>query len=218
MTLLLKMTTDNIFRVSVRNGRNNKIHIFLNDEYSLTVDSTYWFSSEWCTKKEIDAEEFDLLKEEIENRRAWNNALDLLSIRSHSQKELVQKLRRKYSQNAAELAAKKAVGLGLLDDESFAEMYARELLERKKYGISRIKNELRLKGISHQIIESTISSLDIDAKESIISLVERKYARKLGDEKGRRNVVAALQRLGYSYSDIMSALNEISECEEYEEW
>ena len=63
-----------------------------------------------------------------------------------------------------------------------------------------------------------ISSLDIDAKESIISVIERKYSRKISDEKGRRNVIAALQRMGYSYSDIKSALCEFGESDEYEEW
>ena len=163
---------------------------------------------------------FEELKEEIAYRRAWLNALDLISMRSHSKKELVTKLRRKYSQNTAEAVAEKAAELGLIDDEAFAEMYARELIERKKYGISRVKNELRLKGISSHIIESVLLSLDIDSKESIINLVERKYARKLSDEKGRRQVFAALQRLGYSYSDIKSALNEFDmsdECEDFYE-
>lgn len=205
-------------KLSVKNGRNNKIHIFLDDEYSLTVDSEYWYTSPWCIKKEIDEEEKEELAEEIECRRAWNNALDLLSVRSHSQKELVGKLRRKYSQNAAELAAQKAVELGLLDDEAFAEMYARELIERKKYGLVRVKNELKLKGISSHIIESVLFSIDIDAKESIINLVNRKYARKLTDEKGIRSVIAALQRLGYSYSDIKSALREFDAPEEFDEW
>lgn len=206
-------------KLSVKNGRNNKIHIFFDEEYSLTVDSEYWYTSQWCVKKEIDEEEISLLKEEIEVRRAWLNALDLLSIRSHSKKELVMKLRRKYSQSTAELTAEKAEGLGLLDDEAFAEMYANELLQRKKYGISRIKNELRLKGIDSDIIESVVYSLDIDAKESIINLINRKYLRKLDDEKGRRNVIASLQRLGYSYSDIVAALRQVSDADdEYEEW
>ncbi len=206
-------------KLSVKNGRNNKIHIFFDEEYSLTVDSEYWYTSQWCVKKEIDEDEIGILKEEIENRRAWNSALDLLSIRSHSKKELILKLRRKYSQSAAELAAEKAEGLGLLDDEAFAQMFADELLQRKKYGISRIKNELRLKGIDADIIESVVYSLDIDVKESIINLINRKYLRKLGDEKGRRSVIAALQRLGYSYSDIVSALRQISDADdEYEEW
>lgn len=206
-------------KLSVKNGRNNKIHIFFDEEYSLTVDSEYWYTSEWCMKKEIDEDEISLLKEEIEKRRAWLNALDLLSIRSHSKKELVLKLRRKYSQSVAELTVQKAEGLGLLDDEAFAEMYANELLQRKKYGISRIKNELRLKGIDSDIIEGVICSLDIDAKESIINLINRKYLRKLDDEKGRRNVIAALQRLGYSYSDIVAALRQVGSADdEYEEW
>lgn len=207
-------------KLSVKNGRNNKIHIFVDEEYSLTVDSEYWYTSPWCVKKEIDEEDFEELKEEISYRRAWLNALDLISMRSHSEKELITKLRRKYSQNTAEAVAEKAAELGLIDDEAFAEMYARELIERKKYGISRVKNELRLKGISSHIIESVLLSLDIDSKESIISLVERKYARKLSDEKGRRQVISALQRLGYSYSDIRSALNEFQlsdECEDFYE-
>ena len=207
-------------KLSVKNGRNNKIHIFVDEEYSLTVDSEYWYTSPWCVKKEIDEEDFEELKEEISYRRAWLNALDLISMRSHSEKELITKLRRKYSQNTAEAVAEKAAELGLIDDEAFAEMYARELIERKKYGISRVKNELRLKGISSHIIESVLLSLDIDSKESIISLVERKYARKLSDEKGRRQVISALQRLGDSYSDIRSALNEFQlsdECEDFYE-
>lgn len=205
-------------KLSTKSGRENKIHIFLDGEYSLTVDSEFWFTSRWCRIKEIDEEDLEELREDIEIRRAWLKALDLLSVRSHSQKELVGKLRRKYSQETAEAVAHKAAELGLIDDEAFAEMYARELVERKKYGISRVKNELRIKGISSHIIESVIFSLDFDSKESIINLVERKYARKLSDEKGRRQVIAALQRLGYSYPDIRAALSEFDISDETDEW
>lgn len=205
-------------KLSTKSGRENKIHIFIDDEYSLTVDSEFWFTSEWSRIKEIDEEDFEELREDIEMRRAWLKALDLLSIRSHSRKELVDKLRRKYSQNTAEAVAHKAAELGLIDDEAFAEMYAKELLERKKYGISRVKNELRLTGISSDIVESVFFSLDIDSKESIINLVERKYSHKLADEKGRRQVIAALQRRGFSYYDIKSALSEFDLPDENDEW
>lgn len=205
-------------KITTKNGRNNKIHIFIDEEYSLTVDSEYWYTSEWSRIKETDEEGLEELRLDIEMRRAWLNALDLISMRSHSEKELVQKLRRKYSQNTAEAVAEKASALGLIDDESFAEMYAKELIERKKYGVSRVKNELRLKGISSHIIESVLLSLDIDGKESIINLVEKKYSHKLADEKGRRQVIAALQRRGFSYSDIRAALSEFTAAEEFDEW
>ncbi len=205
-------------KITTKNGRNNKIHIFIDEEYSLTVDSEYWYTSEWCRVKETDEEGLEKLRDDIEMRRAWLSALDLISMRSHSKKELIQKLRRKYSQNTAEAVAEKASALGLIDDEAFAEMYAKELIERKKYGIGRVKNELRLKGISSHIIESVLLSLDIDGKESIISLVERKYSHKLADEKGRRQVIAALQRRGFSYADIRAALSEFDATEEFDEW
>ncbi len=205
-------------KLTTKSGRENKIHIFLDGEYSLTVDSEFWFTSRWSRIKEIDEGDLEELREDIEMRRAWFKALDLLSIRSHSQKELVGKLRRKYSQETAEAVAQKAAELGLIDDETFAEMYAKELIERKKYGISRVRNELRLKGISSHTIESVLFSLDIDSKESIINLVERKYSHKLADEKGRRQVIAALQRRGFSYSDIKSALSDFVISDEYDEW
>ena len=36
--------------------------------------------------------------------------------------------------------------------------------------------------------------------------VERRFARQLGEEKGRRRAVAALQRMGYRWEEIRSAL------------
>ncbi len=198
-------------KLEAKRGKGNKIHISLDGEYALTVDSEYWYTSKWFDIKDIDSEDVDLLKEEIESRRAFNSALDLISMRIQSQCELKRKLKRKYSEDAAEFAVNRTVELGLIDDERYAEIYADELLNRKKYGVSRIKQELRLKGISGDIIENVISSLDIDAKESIIDLINKKYSGQLSDEKGRRRVVAALQRLGYSYSDIRNAIGEFEE-------
>ena len=50
----------------------------------------------------------------------------------------------------------------------------------------------------------------------IIDLIRKKYFRYLGDEKGVRKTVAALQRLGYRWSDINSALRQYEiETEEF---
>ncbi len=49
-----------------------------------------------------------------------------------------------------------------------------------------------------------------DPREALRELVERKYARYLGDEKGRRRTAAALQRMGYRWDDIRCVLNEFN--------
>ena len=85
------------------------------------------------------------------------------------------------------------------------------MLERKNYSTKRIKQELGFRGISRDIIENTIDLLDNDPVPRIIILIKKKYINKINDEKGRKRTVDALLRLGYSYSDIKTALNTLTE-------
>ena len=76
---------------------------------------------------------------------------------------------------------------------------------------SGIKSELLRKGISAGIIQDVLESLEIDPAKEIEVLIEKKYYRYLDDEKGLRKTVAALQRLGYSWSDIKSAIRKYTD-------
>ena len=71
-----------------------------------------------------------------------------------------------------------------------------------------IVSELCRKGISREIALETVEKLDNNPILRIIDLLNKKYFRYLGDEKGVRKTVSALQRLGYRWSDINSALRQ----------
>ena len=203
-------------KLSIKEGKANKIHIYVDDEYRATVDSDYWYSEKYRNYKEINEEELTELLDAVSFRRAYNKGLDLLSRRPHGTKELVKKLCEKgHEKESAEKACDRLLELGLLNDEEFARMLANELYERKGYGIKRIKQELVFRGIEREIAENAIESLDIDTQTRIILVIKKKYLNKINDEKGRKRAVDGLMRLGYSYSDIKNALNSISEfCEE----
>ena len=71
---------------------------------------------------------------------------------------------------------------------------------------------------------STMSRIRVNAAEKldnepilrIIDLLNTRYSRYLNDEKGVRKTGAALQRLGYRWSDINSALRQYQiETEDY---
>ena len=94
---------------------------------------------------------------------------------------------------------------GYLDDEAFASFYARHLFEVKKYDIKRISYELHMKGVSSEIIDNTLKSLDNEPITRIIDIIENKYINKLNDEKERKRLVNRFVRMGYSYHDIMAA-------------
>ena len=203
-------------KLSIKEGKANKIHIYVDDEYRATVDSDYWYSEKYRNYKEINEEELTELLDAVSFRRAYNKGLDLLSRRPHGTKELVKKLCEKgHEKESAEKACDRLLELGLLNDEEFARMLANELYERKGYGIKRIKQELVFRGIEREIAENAIESLDIDTQTRIILVIKKKYLNKINDEKGRKRAVDGLMRLGYSYFDIKNALNSISEfCEE----
>lgn len=202
-------------KLSIKEGKAKKIHIYIDEEYRATVDSDYWYSEKYRNYKEINEEELTELLNAVSFRRAYNKGLDFLSRRPYGTKELIKKLCEKgHEKEFAEKASERLLELGLLNDEEYARILANDLLERKNYSIKRIKQELAFRGIDRDIIENTIDLLDNDPVSRIIILIKKKYINKIGDEKGRKRTVDALLRLGYSYSDIKSALNSISDFED----
>ncbi len=190
-------------------GKLHKIHIYIDGEYRLTVDDEYWFSEPWHNLKEIDDAQLAALEEAVGCRRAFNSTLDLLSRRDHTKKELYRKLSEKYPKAACESAIARAEELGFIDEMRFAENYAHELYERKKFGLRRIRTELLQKGIDRETAENALEGLDKDAENRIILLLRGKYRDALsGDEKAKRRAVNGLMRLGYTYGEIRGALRE----------
>jgi regulatory protein len=199
-------------KLSVKNGNRGKVHIYIDDEYRYTVDGEYWYSEKWHKLKEIDEEELAALESAVSFRRAFNTGMNLLSYRSHGKKELINKLvAKKHDRASAEKAVERLEELKLINDLDYAQMLSRHLYERKGYSEKRIMQELLLKGIDRQTAEAALETLDKNPHSRIIELLEKKYGKYLTDEKGRKKTVNALLRLGYSYSEINSALREFEE-------
>lgn len=204
-------------KLTVKEGKANKIHIYVDEEYRATVDSDYWYSEKYRNLKEINEEELTELLDSVSFRRAYNKGLDLLSRRPYGVKELIKKLCEKgHEKDASQKACERLLELGLLNDEEYARILSDDLINRKNYGIKRVKQELAFRGISREIIENNIDSLDNDAENRIILVIKKKYLNKLNDEKGRKRAIDGLMRLGFSYSDIKSALKQVSEFTEEE--
>ena len=197
-------------KLTVKAGTRDKIHIYIDGDYQTTVDSLYFGSCGVRDGAELSAEEAAAFLQKANDRRAFNKGASLLSYQDRTRRQLVDRLRMDYGEAAAEAAADRLESLRLLDDVRFAENYAAELL-RKKYAPRRILQELLQKGVDRETAQAAVEGLDFAPQESIIELLETKFAGKYGDEKGLRRTVAALQRLGYGYGDVRSALRQIEE-------
>ena len=196
--------------LTLRPGKNNKVHLLLDGEYAMTADSDFVAFSGLYDNMILDDEALTDLQGKVNARRAFNKASDLLALRDHSEKELLQKLRQKGFADGAEEAMEKLKSYGYLDDSRFALRFAQELQRVKHYGKKRIEQELYRKGVSREVVSDTLEQLDFD-EDALPALIERRYLRQLDTEKGVQKTVAALQRMGYSFGEIRDALQKVQE-------
>lgn len=182
--------------------------LFLDGEFAMNIDSETLLKSGYKLGGDITDEQLYELLQASDNRRANEKALYLLEHRNHSKKELIDKIRRTTSPQAAQAAVEHMQELGLVDDAAYAKNYAAELIGRKGFSASRAQYELLQKGIDKELAEEVIDELAPEPLKKIKEILAKKYERVLGDEKGRRRAVNALQRLGYRYEDIRRALND----------
>ena len=154
--------------------------------------------------RELDEEELRELRAASAAALARNRAMELLSRRPMSEKELIDKLIRKGEDE--ETAADCARWLrenGFLDDESYAAAVARHYAA-KGYGPGRVRAELSRRGVDRELWDETIEAMPENSEK-----MDRFIAARLTDPEDReqvRKVSAALYRRGYSWEEIRSAL------------
>lgn len=207
-------------KISVNIGKQNKIHVLCDGEYTFTVDAEYWYSSPYYSLKNIDDdEELAAFYEAVGSRCAFIAGLRILSYHDHSEQEMINKLVQKgHKKEYAVSATEKLREYGYVNDMRYAENLAERLVRSKGMSARGIKSELIHKGISREIADNVVESLDFDPILRIIELLNTKFSRNLSDEKGIKKTVASLQRLGYSWSDIKSALRSVeTETEDFDD-
>ncbi|WP_407724060.1 regulatory protein RecX [Ruminococcus sp. JL13D9] len=189
--------------------RRQMCALFIDGEYVMNLDAQTLIENRFDVGREIDDDELGEIIEKSNERRAKDKALWLISYRSHSKKELFDKLRRDFDEDSAQKAVDRMQELGLINDGEFAKAYARKLVYGKKMSLRAAELELRRKGIDEITAEQALSELEYDAQTQIIEFISKKY-RNIEDEKVRRRAVAALQRKGYGWDDIKQAIESMS--------
>lgn len=189
----------------IRPRRKGLSALYIDGEFAMALDTQTLLENRIDVGKELSEEELHELIALSGERRAKEKALWLISYRSHSKKELRDKITRTCDRESAEKAVERMEELGLVDDEDFARRYAEKCIFQKHMSKRAAAMELRRKGIDRQIADEVLEDIEVDVQEQIRAVIDKKY-RQIDDEKIRRRAVAALQRLGYGWDDIKEAL------------
>ena len=193
---------------AVEPRRKQMCALFIDGEYVMNLDAQTLIENRFDVGREIDDDELKEIIEKSSERRAKEKALWLISYRSHSKKELFDKLKRSFDEASAQKAVDRMEELGLINDEEFAKLYARKLVNGKKMSVKAAEYELYRKGIDKITAEQVLGELEYDPQTQIIEFITKKY-KNIQDEKIKRRAVAALQRKGYSWEEIRQAIESL---------
>lgn len=198
--------------ITSKPGRGNKIHVMVDDEYLTTVDDEFWYAEGFVSGAEVDGQTVAAFQERATYRRAYNQALWILSHSPKTRKALIQKMiRSEVDPDIAEQVADQLVELRVIDDRAYAEKWAEEVSRQRKYAPDQIVRGLISKGIERELAQDVVEELEIDEKPQLKSMIRQKYHKNLSDPMGIRRTCTAMMRKGYQYSDIRRAIDEILE-------
>lgn len=136
-------------------------------------------------------------------------ALRLLEFRSHSERELVEKLKRVGSVDEdIERVMEFCREYGFVNDEQYAKRKARDLQNLKKFGRRRISQELRQKGIAQELIDLAVAEIDCDEEDRLYPLVLKKLGGNL-EKKSIDKCIRYFMYRGYGFGDIKSCIDRV---------
>lgn len=177
--------------------RRGRMSLFVGGEFQFSLDLETLAKSGLSVGDTLSQSALADLREQSDERRAKDKALNYLSLRAYGSAELLQKLCRVFDEDTAGAAVAEMARLGLLDDEAFARRRAAWWQQQGK-STRDIRTKLLALGLPRALIDDALASLSGDADEAALRrVIEKQYLAKLARGE-REKVLAALARRGFS--------------------
>ena len=204
-----------ITAIKVNKKRPNRRSIFIDGQFAFTVSEGIFFQhnleeggkfSDKQIKELTTADEFD---------KAKQAAVNLLSFRPRSIKEVSNRLVHKgWNKDLADRVTGELVDKGYLNDEEFAAIFARDKAKNKCLGPVALKSELIKTGVAQKIIEQTIEA--VYSKYPADELIQRLMKKRGIDldvplvKKEKQRFINQLKRKGFTWEQMESVVRNLS--------
>jgi len=213
--------------ISLQARNNNRVNVSIDGVYSFSLDIAQVTDLNLKVGRELSDGELEELQEESQFGKLYARAMEYCLARPRSVKELRDYLWRKTrptkkrSPKTGEITERPGVKPEItervlawliekqyLDDEKFARFWLEHRFLQKGTSVRRLKLELAQKGIDRETIEQLVSENIRSDDEELRKIIAKKRHKYAGD---RQKFVQYLVRQGFSYDDVVSALNDVEE-------
>jgi len=211
-----------IAKITTQKKNTERFNIFLEngkggEEYGFSVDQNVLIKFQLKKGQEIDELAIEELQFADDVKKATNVALNYLSHRMRSKKEIISHLKKKEVEDPIiPEVLHKLEEYRYVDDREFAIAYVRTQINTTLKGPDIIRRELNEKGIEQSIITDSLKKytqdLQIKAAQKILEKTANR-SQKISDFEKMQKIDQALLRKGFNW-DVISIVKEEMESEE----
>ena len=204
-----------ITAIKVNKKRLNRRSIFIDGQFAFTVSEGIFFQHNLEEGGEFSDKQIKELTTADEFDKAKQAAVNLLSYRPRSIKEVSNRLVHKgWNKDLADRVTGELVDKGYLNDEEFAAIFARDRAKNKCLGPVALKSELIKTGVAEKIIEQTIEA--VYSKYPADELIQRLMKKRGIDldvplvKKEKQRFINLLKRKGFTWDQMESVVKNLS--------
>lgn len=195
---------------SIKPQKNKRrVNIYLDGKFTFGLDLENFVKQKLKVGSELSEEKVENIVKEAEFTKVYEKILRFASLRPRSKKEFDSWLRKyKVHISLHNDLFNKLKKLEFINDGKFATWWIEQRIQFKLKSKRELIQELRIKGISKNIIDDVFSKLEIDEETSARKLLEKNKYRwgKLSDFEARKKTSAYLARKGFSWDVIRKVL------------
>lgn len=205
-----------ITSVSAQVRNQNRVNISVDGKYRFSLDLFQFTELGIRVGNEYEESEIINFEQESQFGKVYSTALEYSLVRPRSEREVKNYLYRKTRPSFDRLGNPKAgvstditdrvmarlIEKDYVNDQSFAKFWVDNRSIAKGSSRRKLVAELKLKGVSNQIIDSAIDGSGRSDSEEIKKIITKKRARYPDDRK----FTIYLFSLGFSYEDIKQAI------------
>lgn len=191
-----------ISKVSPAVKTAGRYNIYVDGKYSFSLDELQLVQNGLHSGLEISEAQLEQLKSESDFGKNYIRAVDLISRRLRSEREIRDyAFRKQWTKSNTERVVERLKARGYLNDRRFAELFFGSRYQSGRYSLKRIRLDLVKKGISSDIIDDLCRANGDSA--ALLKLINKRI-NKYDDEN---KLIAYLARNGFRYDDIKAALD-----------
>jgi regulatory protein len=198
--------TRKITAINLQKRNLKRVNIFLDDNFAFGISRIK--AEKLTIGQYLNTEEILELQTTDVFELAYQQALNFLSYRTRSEKEILTNLKKHdYSDDVTSVVLEKLIRNNLVNDVEFARSWVENRSEFRPRGHRALKMELYQKGINNEIIDEVIRNINEEELAYTAAIKQSRKYKLLNWKDFKKKMFAFLTRRGFGYEVSANAVN-----------